>query len=907
MAKLYSEVSGQTAPRRLEPMEPLSGPVNYRRLRNQSHPTNFMNEADTGAPKKTNLYDQIETVSKSGQGGESRNFLNDVDTGGVEQPRNFLDEVVTDETPSLADAARSKLTLVRHSLETYIGEVEDSLMRRIDEDYSIIPNTTEWSSNKDAYESRLPNPLREHNGYNYVVTLGVLNTEELANPEIYRSRGTFNTVIAKTSGGALDSRYQVFGEVYDENRRGTRGSHAEYYIEDLEVEAVIAPNPNTGVALGTSIQFNVTEPYSMGNFSQAVIGAAAVNGYSSYSRAPYCLKIEFVGWDESGNLPGYQLSPPVYIPILIVNMEFSVTGEGSQYEVTAVAHSEMSLSDDINKIHTPINASGSLVHEVLTTGDKALTQTLNQRIQEFENAEVILPSDRYVICFPKDLEDITNVVSNVVSFDPDVSPMAVGSNGSVYESLLNYASDQSRMNRIGKSELVNEHGEGSDQDVASHVESYLDETGTINRNTFATAPSEKKRNYQGHQNDTITGIIEMVVNSCEYAKENATERREDGLSEWYRIYTYTFVETNPLSEIQRGRPPMIFVYAVVPYYADSAKNLSPGDKPKNTKGLQELALKSYNYIYTGKNEDVIGFDINFKYAFIQTGLSNFAQNTGSVAPGLGNLKTGSSAETSGSTVPEPRPTVPSEVTAAYEENPEYAGITTNSRSSDIREAIATQFHNNIINRVADLVNAEMEIWGDPFFLPEQGGNWIGRDGGTFSGANRNGRMDYTQGEVFVNVKFQTPLDYPVYGDTVEFIQDVPQFSGLFSVWAVTNTFSGGEFKQVLKMIRRTGQTDPETDGPGTLITESAKNIADIKQIQQVIAGIDFGFLGDGINSNIKELLGDIVGTPDVEQQGQPGIVPDEIVRRPPAITVNGTTYDPNPDVFLSPPTTRGND
>ena len=904
MAKLYSETSGQTAPTRLEPMEPLSGPVRYRKLRNQSHPTNFMNEAETGEPKKTNLYDQIETVSKSGQGGETRNFLNEVDTGGVEQPRSFLDEVVTDETPSLADAARSKLTLVRHSLESYVGEVEDSLMRRIDEDYSILPNTTEWSSNKDAYESRLPNPLREHNGYNYVVTLGVLNAEELANPEIYRQRGTFNTVIAKTSGGDLDHRYQVFGEVYDENRRGSNGSHAEYYIEDLEVEAVIAPNPNTGVALGTSVQFNVTEPYSMGNFSQAVIGASAVNGYASYSRAPYCLKIEFVGWDESGNLPGYQLSPPVYIPILIVNMEFSVTGEGSQYAVTAVAHSEMSLSDDINKVHTSINASGSTVHEVLTTGDKAVTNTLNERIMELEEEGVILPSDRYVICFPKDLEDITSVVSNVSGFSPDVSPMAVGSNGSVYETLLNYASDKSRMNKIGKSELVNEHGEGSDQDTASYVESYVDDTGTINRNTFATAPSEKKRNYQISQNDSITNMIEQVVNSCEYAKENSTEQREDGLSEWYRIYTYTFVETNPLSELQRGRPPMIYVYAVVPYYADSAKNLAPGKKPKNTKGLQELALKSYNYIYTGKNEDVLGFDINFKYAFIQTGLSNFAQNTGPVASGLGNLKTSSSAETSGSSAPEPEGTPSGELSAAYEEDPEYAGITTNSRSSDIREAIATQFHNNIVNRVADLVNAEMEIWGDPFFLPEQGGNWIGRDGGTLSGSNRNGRMDYTQGEVFVNVKFQTPLDYPVNGDTVEFIQDIPQFSGLFSVWAVTNTFSGGEFKQVLKMIRRAGQTDPETRGSGNLITESAKNIADIKQIQQALAGLDLDFLGTDVNSNLRELFGDVVETPEVSQSGQPSIVPDEVVRKPPSITVNGVTYDPNSDVFLSPPTKR---
>ena len=78
-------------------------------------------------------------------------------------------------------------------------------------------------------------------------------------------------------------------------------SHAEYYLDNLNLDAVIAPNSNTGVALGTSITFDVVEPYSMGNFIEALIGSAASLGYENYINAPFCIKIEFMGYDEYGN------------------------------------------------------------------------------------------------------------------------------------------------------------------------------------------------------------------------------------------------------------------------------------------------------------------------------------------------------------------------------------------------------------------------------------------------------------------------------------------------------------------------------------------------------------------------------------------------------------------------------
>lgn len=249
----------------------------------------------------------------------------------------------------------------------------------------------------DTSASRIPNPLRNHNSFNYVVSLGVLDAAEYNNPESYRSAGGFKNYVIQSSGGNLDKRYQVF----DETGSG-KSEHAEYYIDDLEIEAVVSPNPNTRVTAGTALTFNVTEPYSMGNFIQAIIGAAATAGYKSYTQAPFCLKIDFKGWNLDGSTDANFLTRPIFIPIKFINMDFNVSGTGSTYAVKAVPMSESGLADNINKLKTSIKATGLFLHQVLETNDASITSAINGQIQGLEEAGALAPYDRYIIAFPKD-------------------------------------------------------------------------------------------------------------------------------------------------------------------------------------------------------------------------------------------------------------------------------------------------------------------------------------------------------------------------------------------------------------------------------------------------------------------------------------------------------------------------
>ena len=691
----------------------------------------------------------------------------------------------------------------------------------------------------DTSASRIPNPLRNHNGFNYSITLGVLSAAEYNNPESYRSSGGFKNYIIQSSGGNLDKRYQVF----DETGAG-KSEHAEYYIDNFEMDAVVAPNPNTRVTLGTSLTFTVTEPYSMGNFIQAIIGAAADAGYTSYSDAPFCLRIDFNGWNLDGSTDANFLQRPIFIPIKFVTMDFNVSGQGSRYEVKAVPMSESGLADDVNKINTQIRTNGTLIHQVLETNDSSLTSSINGQIETLEEAGALSKFDRYVICFPKNPTSLVDALQEGTidesafttspeeqeaqrtgagannprlrgSFNPNI--VTIQKSTETYSILKSFAENTDLMNEIGLSPInedTNAPGNSSEAEAGAVVNS---ETNLVDTTSVAAQPATVSRDFQFSQGQQITSIIERMVMQSKYAAERATEGATNGLNKWFRIDTQVFIDESPATEAQMGRNPKVYVYSVVPYEVDEAVTMSPGSRPANTQGLRDSAIKEYNYIYTGKNEDVLNFDINFNNAFLMTANSDFGM---SAAP-IRDPDVGSTASTQTNTDSGAAPAQGSDLRTADEAQPSVGQQTRNAESAgthsnDIRRQIAEQFHDRITNMTADMVTAEMEIMGDPFFLPQQTGNYTAPSGGR-PGLSEDGTMEYTQGPVMCVVNFRTPFDYQIEGATMEMPQVVPGFSGLFQVWAVTNMFSSGKFTQRLKLIRRRGQDDEATTGNNNLL------------------------------------------------------------------------------------------
>lgn len=726
-------------------------------------------------------------------------------------------------------------------------------------------------SNSGKAASKLPNPLREAISWNYIITLGILDDNEFNFPSSYRNGDFTKKYILKSAGGNLTKRYKTYLEG-DED--------AEYYIENLELDAVIAPNRRTNVSLGTTLSFEVVEPYSMGQFIEAIIGISAETGYANYTDAPFCLKIDFVGWDEYGTAAG-SFTQPIYIPILITKIDFTVTGKGAVYTVNAVPMSETGLDDKIQESKATINAVGQKVHEILNGDEKSVQAVFNERVQELEQAGSVIAEDRYIIAFPKTPDALVNVVNagsavgggsltidapeqqrrekGIASPETDrsteikqegIEDNSVQSSSQLFNTIKAFASDTGSMNDIGLSDLVIDTTAPGDQPQAENEASYQDELDIVDIASSEAKPAEKGRSYQFEQGKKIEDIITSVLLDSEYCKERATEESENGTRKWFKIDTQVFIDKNPSATAQRGRAPKIYVYSVLPYYTDEAKFLGATQSPKNTQGLKDLAPKEYNYFYTGKNEDVLNFDITFNNAFFLSAFANYGQNSATTALDGANRTTlqntdtirGSEVEVEGGAKREPGAQISE--TNAFRHNGNGVG-------GDIKQRIAVQFHNTLINSPADMVTAEMEIWGDPFFLPQQTGNFLGT-----ATDNPNvlaeQTMNYAQNEVFCVVNFKTPFDYQVEGATMEFPQNVPQFSGLYSIWAVTNTFSNGQFRQLLKMIRRRGQDDEPSGGSNPITPSEEKNI---KETTDETLGASGSGSGAAANNSVNSTSG----------------------------------------------------
>ena len=163
-------------------------------------------------------------------------------------------------------------------------------------------------------------------------------------------------------------------------------------------------------------------------------------------------------------------------------------------------------------------------------------------------------------------------------------------------------------------------------------------------------------------------------------------------------------------------------YKVVPYKVHSSKFAPPNAPAKGTENLEKQCVKAYNYIYTGANKDILSFDININTAFytsIAKNMDNAGTNKVETSGTASDVSTTNFKQSDGNTGNSPDgisgslPDVEnkSDSAGAVPETPEMA--------------VARRFHNAIIDSGSDLVTADMEIWGDPYYIADSGmGNYL---------------------------------------------------------------------------------------------------------------------------------------------------------------------------------------
>jgi len=711
----------------------------------------------------------------------------------------------------------------------------------------------------------LPNDLRDFASYNYVLGLGVLNNYEINFPDkTYRVRDP-QVMIIRTGGGIPKKATTIY----------EKGGQIEYYMDNFEVEAIIGNNSKTKQTNAVSLSFTVTEPYSMGLFLQTLQVAAVQAEHKNYLEAPYVISCDFKGYDVNGN---YITKPNLrrIFPIKIVNIDFEVTEGGSRYNVTAIPWHEQGLTDQVQSTKTDITITGRTVEELLQSGAKSLMAAFNEYQQKKLEEKQIVAVDEYVILFPKqrasrdeqllgtdvepgrattnpelnsgeggqrDISDedklrlyqsITgNEDTNVpADFDAELSKLLgiVVKRSGIGEAVRESAENPENINDIGKAKLVESYLDGGKQPFGrpKFIEETTQTGGPPNRNrTVGTGVfrrgnitiSNGGRDLTFKSGTKIQDIIEEIIILSEYGRTIAdAEPDENGMIPWFKIEVDVYNITNYEQMDLTGEFPKLYVYRVVPYKAHISRYSSPTKTSPGIENLRKQCCKEYDYIYTGKNDDVLKFNIEFDKAFFVA-----------IMPFGGENNAGTKQEETES--PGPPPGHPQyNTTAGSTDNLSSSGNATSGDSARQessasggtldrnKNSIARDFNDALVNSNVDLVTANMEIWGDPYYIADSGmGNYNAPET-PYINLTEDGTMDYQTSEVDILINFRTPVDYNEDG-TMYFpgtaTRPVGAFSGVYQVLFVNSSFKEGVFTQTLKLIRRRNQSGQDTTSEPT--------------------------------------------------------------------------------------------
>lgn len=655
----------------------------------------------------------------------------------------------------------------------------------------------------------LVNALHKYASSTYVFTLAALDTKSLNAPDMTYIKGGKLPIVLKTGGSN------------PENRVKTKFGKFDFYIDELTIDSTYGFMQGTGNTNATGISMTVSEPLSMGMFPISLNQAAYDAGYTDFRSCIFLLKIEFKGQDTNGVMSSIP-NTTKYIPLNFRDLQMSVSEGGSIYKCEAIPAADIPMLSSNCTVTTDITITGSSVVEILQTGPNSLQAVLNRRLQEVAKNSKAVIADEILIVFPGESKDLTaskpgesELESKAKAIEPVVKQAddaAIFKELNVKRSTINKTLIQSSINEIGAADLGYSQARQSKTAAVDVAKAYDAATGFLTHNSAYKNP--KICDYVFQQNSTILNAINQVILTSEYAVQALKTQDNNGMRKWWRIETAIYHVDSKENFPSTGKKPQIIVYKVLPYQVHASDMPIPGVESSTFKKLINQCVKIYNYIYTGKNSDILKFNLDFDNRFVTAITNDEFRNSGSLATSTQDGVAGVKRAAVDPTQPD---TKPKNYSRGY--NP-IVGRNSIGSSQDWRggggeetsaHRAARVFH-DAITFGQDLQRIEMDIVGDPYWLTGNGlGNYSSPSIPEKINLSQDGSVNYQNGEVDMAINFRTPIDInSATGMYNMAVAGSAQFSGLYRVQKVIHRFRDGNFTQTIKANRR--QISPTDTG-----------------------------------------------------------------------------------------------
>jgi hypothetical protein len=713
---------------------------------------------------------------------------------------------------------------VRSSDDTFGSSTADDIQR-----------STYDANNTVLFPNKIPNPLHNYNSFNTIFTLACLTPEELNFP--YRLRVKSPTVTILRSGGSGTSKYKTLYDL-DFNGGGSNTRIArEYFINNVQIQTVMSPNKNS-MTNATKVTFSVFEPYSMGTFIETIKAAGAQAGYKNYAQAPFCLIMEFVGTDLSNktvNITDQNNRPTKRIlPILFTGINFSADQAGATYQVEAVAQPEYSMRRSVQSLTTDVTIRGTTVQQFLQNSlQDELNKNKKSKNKEGDKKYTVI--DDIIVNFPK-LDQLnqqsqrTAFTDQKATYDPNEQrTQLVGTGSQVLStpSSISYEQSYASMNDIGKS-LMNFTDNQLKNVLNDDDKKFYDSKKKII--TKQKIINQRLGELSFKAGTSIENIITNVILYSDYTKFLLADSDANGFKKWFKVVPRVFLINDAEILEKTGAYARLIVFDVIEHMVHESLFVKPNVKTDTVK-INNFVVKEYDYLFTGKNLDVLKFDIQINNSLLAQLPSDQADSKEDP-----NKKSKAEKEKKSQIDDSKGDTADSKTASAQTTINYFYSPTKNTMESvgelSTEQKMALEFHDFITTGQIAFVKADLSILGDPYFIADSGtGNYYSQietdpKTGNPKFINKDGSMEPTFAGVYVVLNFRTPIDYAsngqmIFKDTASqlnknFIK-LAQFSGVFQVVQVENIFENGVFRQELQLTRIPNQEVKKEKSKGSAL------------------------------------------------------------------------------------------
>lgn len=617
------------------------------------------------------------------------------------------------------------------------------------------------------------NPLHNYASYTYSLSLALLENTDY-NDVVSKGKYTPKNVLIAGAGrhGEDFKRNDYFKE--------------DFYWDNLKIRTVVGKtfqNKNSNLV---NLSFTIIEPLGF-TLLNRMVAMSKQQGIRDWSRAPYMLQIDFYASDppKPGLIPGCTK----YLPISIVTMKTKISTRGTEYIIEAVPFNQNAMTEIMAQAPTSFSIKGEKVIDFLGVGTTAPITLKGQ-----EDAPEIQPS----------------------------KPGKTFEGAGFVDAVNKFYSDQVA---LGKMEFAHEYrvimdkeiGESNTYQNNRNSQPVVNNTKDAKKASIQTATGKEYSalSFSGNEfkipsKTRIDDVIEdLIINSEYYRKQVVPYQTQikDIKTDKEKINpissnSFKGFKIVPIIKIKNFDTKINSYIYEVEYHVK--KWLQHNSHPASElAGQIPGVVKDYQYIYTGKNNDILEFSLDFNMLYFNE--STIINNT--------NFMSGADIKERGLAQENMADTNATKVIKSGETtNPgsinqiipvRYIQGDTNAPGADGKSAAASDAHKaRQMDSRGDMIKVRLRIVGDPTFIKQD--NIFNNVGIYQTDPVYNGSLSMDGHELYVHLTFLSPTDYNEQtglADPTKGPYSYVPFSGKYSIVDIENSFANGKFEQTLNLVR----------------------------------------------------------------------------------------------------------